>query len=309
MCKIIIKFKKAKRGQDIIDNIVAMGIFTIAFLYIVYTTVNTITPLLETEEYIDVQLTAFTTIEKVISDPVYGLASRDHVISYDKIVEFISKEDTAKYPRCPLENSQNSYIKLLNKLGLIDYKNNLTKYNLQFIISSTHIKVQTLANVSQLDIDDFNYSLPNGYSVSDKIFYNTDKAYLGNKSYEFLVLRGNNGKDYNRVYIDANFNKNFQDEVDRGFYGFDSEGIPISGLSKNDDFNLSSQKYILTDIYKDGQGLEILGIDAADEILGYRRSYSDIVLVISRLVLVDEFGELKEKKITLIMWEGNRFHC
>ena len=40
-----------------------------------------------------------------------------------------------------------------------------------------------------------------------------------------------------------------------------------------------------------------------------QRGYSDIVLVISRLVLVDEFGELKEKKITLIMWEGNRFHC
>lgn len=28
---------------------------------------------------------------------------------------------------------------------------------------------------------------------------------------------------------------------------------------------------------------------------GYKRGYSDIVLVISRLVLVDEFGELKEK--------------
>ena len=243
-------------------------------MYIVYTTVNTITPLLETEKYIDVQLTAFTTIEKVISDPVYGLAS-SHVISYDKIVEFISKEDTAKYPRCPLENSQNSYIKLLNKLGLIDYKNNLTKYNLQFIISSTHIKVQTLANVSQLDIDDFNYSLPNGYSVSDKIFYNTDKAYLEINPMNFSS-KGNNGKDYNRVYIDANFNKISKMKL-IGFYGFDSEGIPISGLSKNDDFNLSSQKYILTDIYKDGQGLEILSIDAADEILGYKRGYSDIV--------------------------------
>ena len=36
MCKIIIKFKKAKRGQDIIDNIVAMGIFTIAFVYSIH---------------------------------------------------------------------------------------------------------------------------------------------------------------------------------------------------------------------------------------------------------------------------------
>lgn len=308
MLRLIIKFKKTKKGQDIIDNIVAMGIFTIAFLYVVYSTVSTIAPILETEEYIDVQLTAFTTIEKVISDPTYGLASRDHVISYDKLVEFLSKEDTAKYPFCPLNKSQNSYIKLLDSLGLIDTNNNLAKYNLQFVITSTYVKVQTLANVSQLDIDDFNYSLPNGYSVSDKIFYNTDKAYLGNNSYEFLVLRGNRGEDYNRVYIDINFNKNFQDEVDRGFYGYDGV-TPKSGLAKNDDFNLSSQKYILTEVYKDGSGLEILNIDAADIILGYRRGYSDIVLVISRLVLIDEFGELKEKVITLIMWEGNRFPC
>ena len=52
--------------------------------------------------------------------------------------------------------------------------------------------------------------------------------------------------------------------------------------------------------------MEILNIDAADKIIGARRNYSDIVLVVSRLVLVDEFGTLSEKRVVLIMWEGNR---
>ena len=58
MIEILIKFKRQRKGQDIIDNIIALGIFTIAFLYVVYVAANSINPVIETSEYVDVHLTA-----------------------------------------------------------------------------------------------------------------------------------------------------------------------------------------------------------------------------------------------------------
>src|SRR5690606_5445509 len=95
------------------------------------------------------------------------------------------------------------------------------------------------------------------------------------------------------------------DEVDKGFYGIVG-GINRSGFIKDQNFSLESKKYIVTDIYKSGQGAEILNIDSSDKIIGARRSYSDIVLVISRVALVEEFGNLTEKRIVLIMWGGKK---
>ena len=305
MIEILIKFKSQRKGQDIIDNIIALGIFTIAFLYVVYVAANSLNPVIETSEYVDVHLTAFSSIEKIISDPTYGIVSRDHVISYDKLVDFASREDTYMYPVCPLNNSENSYIVLLDNLGLIDYNTKSSIYDLQIMISSTYILVPTIAIINQSDLDDFNYSLPDGYSVLDKLFFNTDKVYISDKPYEFLIADENKDGEYDRLFIDANQNRDFQDEVDRGFYGIVG-GINRSGFIKDQNFSLESKKYIVTDIYKSGQGAEILNIDSSDKIIGARRSYSDIVLVISRVALVEEFGNLTEKRIVLIMWGGKR---
>lgn len=306
MIGILIKFKRQRKGQDIIDNIIALGIFTIAFLYVVYVAANSINPVIETNEYVDVHLTAFSSIEKIISDPTYGIVSRDHIVSYDKLVDFASREDTYMYPVCPLNSSENSYILLLNKLGLIDYNTKSSIYDLQIMISSTYIMVPTIGIIKQSDIDDFNYSLPDGnYSVLDTLFFNTDKVYISDKPYEFLIADENKDGEYDRLFIDVNQNRDFQDEVDRGFYGI-VNGINRSGFIKDQNFSLESKKYIVTDIYKSGQGAEILNIDSSDKIIGARRSYSDIVLVISRVALVEEFGNLTEKRIVLIMWGGKK---
>ncbi len=306
MIEILIKFKRQRKGQDIIDNIIALGIFTIAFLYVVYVAANSINPVIETSEYVDVHLTAFSSIEKIISDPTYGIVSRDHIVSYDKLVDFASREDTYMYPVCPLNSSENSYILLLNKLGLIDYNTKSSIYDLQIMISSTYIMVPTIGIIKQSDIDDFNYSLPDGnYSVLDTLFFNTDKVYISDKPYEFLIADENKDGEYDRLFIDVNQNRDFQDEVDRGFYGI-VNGINRSGFIKDQNFSLESKKYIVTDIYKSGQGAEILNIDSSDKIIGARRSYSDIVLVISRVALVEEFGNLTEKRIVLIMWGGKK---
>ncbi|NMC60427.1 MAG: hypothetical protein GYA51_13740 [Candidatus Methanofastidiosa archaeon] len=292
---------------------VALGIFTIAFLYVIYTAANSLNPYLEKTDYIDVQLTAFTSIEKIISDPTYDLVSKNHVLSYDKMIDFVSKEDTALYPWCPLESSTNSYIGLLRKLGLIDYVNKKSVFDIQILISSTFTEVDTIAILKQKDIDDFNYILPINpstgvtYSPSDPYppHFNTERIYFGDKYYELLVVDENNNSEYDHIYIDANMNKDFQDEVAYGFYGYDA-GIPKSGFTKNQNFILESRSYIIAEINTSGEGVQILNIDSADITLGRRRSYSDIVLVMSRLVLVEEFGELSEKRVTIIMWDGNR---
>jgi hypothetical protein len=287
---------------------VALGIFTIAFLYVVYIAANSLNPYLEKTEYVDVQLTAITSIEKIMSDPTYGLVARNHVLSYDKLVDFVSNEDTSRYPFCPLETSTNSYISLLRKLGLLNYSDKQAIYDLQIIISSTNTEVKTIAIMKQSDIDDFNYTLPNGSSASSTYppHFNTETVYLGDKYYEFLIVDKDQNGNYDRIYIDINMNKDFQDEVTNEIYGREENGDPKSGFVQGDNFILESRSYIVTDIYSSGEGAQILNIDAADIILGRRRSYSDIVLVISRLVLVEEFGNLNEKRLTVIMWEGNR---
>lgn len=265
-------------------------------------------PYLEKTEYVDVQLTAITSIEKIMSDPTYGLVSRNHVLSYDKMVDFVSNEDTSRYPICPLETSTNSYISLLRKLGLLDYSNKRSVYDLQIVISSTHTEVSTIATMTQSDIDEYNYSLPDGASPNDTHppHFNTEPTSLGIRYYEFLVVDEDNNSEYDHLFIDINMNKDFQDEVTNEIYGRDENNDPKSGFIKGDNFILDSRSYIVTDIFKSGDGAQILNIDAADIILGANRSYSNIVLVISRLVLVEEFGNLSEKRLTLIMWEGNR---
>jgi len=274
----------------------------------VYIAANSLNPYLEKTEYVDVQLTAITSIEKIMSDPTYGLVSRNHVLSYDKMVDFVANEDTSRYPICPLETSTNSYISLLRKLGLLDYSNKKSVYDLQIVISSTHTEVNTIATMTQSDIDEYNYSLPDGSSPNDTHppHFNTEPTSLGIRYYEFLVVDEDNNSEYDHLFIDINMNKDFQDEVTNEIYGRDENNNPKSGFIKGDNFILDSRSYIVTDIFKSGDGAQILNIDAADIIMGANRSYSNIVLVISRLVLVEEFGNLSEKRLTLILWEGNR---
>ncbi|HNR43862.1 MAG TPA: hypothetical protein PKH80_01735 [Methanofastidiosum sp.] len=273
-----------------------------------YIAANSLNPYLEKTEYVDVQLTAITSIEKIMSDPTYGLVSRNHVLSYDKMVDFVANEDTSRYPICPLETSTNSYISLLRKLGLLDYSNKKSVYDLQIVISSTHTEVNTIATMTQSDIDEYNYSLPDGSSPNDTHppHFNTEPTSLGIRYYEFLVVDEDNNSEYDHLFIDINMNKDFQDEVTNEIYGRDENNNPKSGFIKGDNFILDSRSYIVTDIFKSGDGAQILNIDAADIIMGANRSYSNIVLVISRLVLVEEFGNLSEKRLTLILWEGNR---
>jgi len=260
-------------------------------------------PYLEKTEYVDVQLTAITSIEKIMSDPTYGLVSRNHVLSYDKMVDFVANEDTSRYPICPLETSTNSYISLLRKLGLLDYSNKRSVYDLQIVISSTHTEVSTIAIMTQRDKDDYNYTLPDGTYPPH---FNTEPTPLGIRYYEFLIVDKDQDGEYDHLFIDVNMNKDFQDEIINEIYGRDENNDPKPGFIKGDNFILDSRSYIVTDIFKSGDGAQILNIDAADIILGANRSYSNIVLVISRLVLVEEFGYLSEKRLTLIMWEGNR---
>jgi hypothetical protein len=120
-----------------------------------------------------------------------------------------------------------------------------------------------------------------------------------------LIVDEDNNSEYDHLYIDVNQNDDFQDEVTKQFYGTIG-GVPRSGFIKDQNFSLESKDYIVTDIYKNGDGAEILYISSADMTIGKKRSYSDIVLVISRLALMEEFGNLSEKRIILIMWEGDR---
>ena len=265
-------------------------------------------PYLEKTEYVDVQLTAISSIEKIMSDPTYGLVSRNHVLSYDKMVDFVSNEDTSRYPYCPLESSTNSYISLLRKLGLLDYSNKRSVYDLQIVISSTHTEVSTIAIMTQRDKDDYNYTLPDGYFPNGTYppHFNTEPTPLGIRYYEFLIVDKDQDGEYDHLFIDVNMNKDFRDEVINEIYGRDEYNNPKSGFIKGDNFILDSRSYIVTDIFKSGDGSQILNIDAADIVLGANRSYSNIVLVISRLVLVEEYGNLTEKRMAVIMWEGNR---
>jgi len=249
-----------------------------------------------------------------MSDPTYGLVSRNHVLSYDKMVDFVANEDTSRHPICPLDKSTNSYISLLKKLGLLDLDKKESVYDFQILISSSHTEVNTIGIMTQKDISDFNYSLPVNfltrikYSPTDLYppHFNTEPTSLGIRYYEFLIVDEDQNGEYDHLYIDINMNKDFQDEVINEIYGRDENNNPKSGFIKGDNFILDSRSYIVTDIFKSGDRAQILNIDAADIILGANRSYSNIVLVISRLVLVEEFGNLSEKRLTLIMWEGNR---
>jgi len=193
-------------------------------------------------------------------------------------------------------------------------------------IASTFTTVETLGTV---DADD-GMVLPihesgRQYLITDGIHYNLERLTIGNESYEILVVPHiyeggiiedeDHKKYYDRIYIDVNKNRNFQDEVSQGFYGTGK-----SGFVEGDIFQLLQAP---TEI----EGLRVVGIDSE----GYRVYFLNrkaidtwfgdpsmmkyfpkkgeiptgggAIAVFTRLVLVRENGELKEKRLVFSIRE------
>jgi len=302
-----------RKGAGIPDNLVAFLLFSVAFIYIVSAMSGYIAPYLEREEYGSVSMAGYVALEKIISDPSYNIVERDHVLDYDHLVEFRADPD--------------AYEELKDALNL--------KNDFVIEIASTFTTVETLGTV---DADDVALSNPNRiilpegplpdehkYDISDGIHYNLERLTIGNESYEILVVPHiyeggiiedeDHKKYYDRIYIDVNKNRNFQDEVSQGFYGTGK-----SGFVEGDIFQLLQAP---TEI----EGLRVVGIDSE----GYRVYFLNrkaidtwfgdpsmmkyfpkkgeiptgggAIAVFTRLVLVRENGELKEKRLVFSIRE------
>ena len=293
-----------RKGAGIPDNLVAFLLFSVAFIYIVSAMSGYIAPYLEREEYGSVSMAGYVALEKIISDPSYNIVERDHVLDYDHLVEFRA--------------DPNAYEELKDALNL--------KNDFVIEIASTFTTVETLGTV---DADD-GMVLPihesgRQYLITDGIHYNLERLTIGNESYEILVVPHiyeggiiedeDHKKYYDRIYIDVNKNRNFQDEVSQGFYGTGK-----SGFVEGDIFQLLQAP---TEI----EGLRVVGIDSE----GYRVYFLNrkaidtwfgdpsmmkyfpkkgeiptgggAIAVFTRLVLVRENGELKEKRLVFSIRE------
>jgi len=293
-----------KRGVSIPDNLVAFLLFSVAFIYIVSAMSGYIAPYLEREEYGSVSMAGYVALEKIISDPSYNIVEKDHVLDYDHLVEFRADPD--------------AYEELKDALNL--------RNDFVIEIASTFTTTETLGTVAADD----GMTLPMGefshqYVIGDVIHYNLERLTIGNENYEVLIVPhvyeggiiedATHKKYYDRIYIDVNKNRNFQDEVSQGFYGTGK-----SGFVEGDIFQLLQAP---TEI----EGLRLVGIDSK----GYRVYFLNrkaidtwfgdasmmkyfpekgeiptgggIIAVFTRLVLVIENGELKEKRLVFSIRE------
>ena len=298
------------KGAGIPDNLIAFLIFSVAFIYMASSISSYISPYLEREEYGNIVLEGYTALEKIISDPSCGIVVRDHVLNYDNLVEFKANPD--------------SYEELKKALNL--------KNDFVIEVASSLQTVDTLGIVDTNDTDPNNPNriiLPIGpynhqYVVDDHVHYNLETLTIGNEDYEILVVphvyengstedeKGN--RYYDRIYIDTNKNRNFQDEVDRGFYGYE-DGTPISGFVTGDIFQITQAPTTI-------EGLRVVSIDPEGyKVYFLNRKAVDIwigdpsmmkyfpeekeelptggsaIAVFTRLVVMEENGELIEKRL------------
>ena len=328
------------RGISIPDNLVAFLLFSAAFIYVVSSMSGYIAPYLEREEYGSISMAGYVALEKIISDPSYGIVEKDHVLDYDHLVEFKSAEPS-------------SYEELKDALNLND----------DFVIevASTFITADTLGLVREEEINDPEHpmTLPEGrvyfykknkstgeieiaeiityqYTIGDDLRYNLERLTIGDETYEVLVVphmviyEKENGdhycygtvdkdgkKYYDRVYIDINKNRNFQDEIGLFFYGYsddDKHTQRISGFGEGDIFQLwqaPTQAESLRVVGIDSKGYRVyfLNRKAVDMWIGdpsmmkYFPEEGEIptggsvIAVFTRLVLMEENEELKEKRL------------
>ena len=315
------------KGISIPDNLVAFLLFSAAFIYVVSSMSGYIAPYLEREEYGSISMAGYVALEKIISDPSYGIVEKDHVLDYDHLVEFKSAEP-------------GSYEELKDALNLKD----------DFVIevASTFITADTLGLVREEELDPSNpdqMTLPEGivyiynsegevigeikhqYIQDDDLHYNLERLTIGDETYEVLVVphiyedgntvdeKGN--RYYDRIYIDINKNRDFQDEVDQGdFYGYaDVEQTKkISGFGEGDIFQLwqaPTQAESLRVVGIDSKGYRVyfLNRKAVDMWIGDPSMMKyfpekgelptggSVIAVFTRLVLMEENEELKEKRL------------
>jgi len=315
------------KGISIPDNLVAFLLFSAAFIYVVSSISGYIAPYLEREEYGSISMAGYVALEKIISDPSYGIVEIDHVLDYDHLVEFKAAEP-------------DSYEELKDALNLKD----------DFVIevASTFITADTLGLVREEELDPSNpdqMTLPEGivyiynsegevideikhqYIQGDDLHYNLERLTIGDETYEVLVAphiyedgntvdeKGN--RYYDRIYIDINKNRDFQDEVDQGdFYGYadEEQTKKISGFGEGDIFQLwqaPTQAESLRVVGIDSKGYRVyfLNRKAVDMWIGDPSMMKyfpekgelptggSVIAVFTRLVLMEENEELKEKRL------------
>ncbi len=288
------------KGISIPDNLVAFLLFSISFVYIVSVMSGYISPYLEREEYGQVAMEGYTALEKIISDPSVGIVTRDHVLNYDQLVELRADPD--------------SYEKL---------KENLNVRN-DFVIEIAS-NIFTADTVGVVGSDEVNATPPivppEEYDwETTPLKYTVLPVTIGGEEYEVMsVPKEVDGEwVYWKVYIDTNKNRDFQDEVDRGFYGYE-DGTPRSGFIEGDIFQIQQAPTRI-------ESLRIVGIDprgykvyflnkkAVDIWIGdpsMVKYFPDegkevptggsIIAVYTRLVLVEQNGELQEKRLIFTM--------
>jgi len=291
-----------KRCASIPDNLIALILFSLAFVYIVHSMSGYITPYLEREEYGSVRMTGYTALEKIICDPSYGVVENDHVLSYDNLVNF--RTDPQKYED------------LKKELGI-------PKKDFTIEVVSTLLYVDTIA----IATPDEGFTLPKydgvSYTLDDKPHYNLSEVKIGNEYYELLVVYKKPNPDekdkvYARVYIDIDHDRNFQDEVDLGFYDY-SNDENHSGFIEGDTFTILQaptrmEKLKVVDVSAEGLSVTFLNSKAVDIWIGEPTMMryiegevvptgGGIIAVFTRLVLLDEGGNIKQKKIVFTMRE------
>jgi len=292
-----------RRGVSIVENMVAMVLFTAAFIFTVYSLANLVTPLLEREEAADMQLIAYNSIERIISDPEAGLAREDHVLSFDKLSIF-------------LINEEEKYEEVKDYLGL-------EGYSFKIIVASTFSRVSTYGiqkgNTNSPYIID--PSLPGStcdtgetcewvenYADLDddgitEYKYNIEDFVMGDKKYTILLTDSTNDGNVNyvRLYIDYDQDDMFIDEKYRNY----------GNLKEGESFAVEGFKYTIISIYSDE--VELLEQGSVDMELGEELPYTieqggriyllnKPVVVISRLVLAVSEGSSEIKRLVFMIW-------
>ncbi|MCK4636628.1 MAG: hypothetical protein KAT49_01980 [Methanomicrobia archaeon] len=294
-----------RRGVSIIENMVAMVLFTAAFIFTVYSLANLVTPLLEREEAADMQLIAYNSIERIISDPEVGLAREDHVLSFDKLSIF-------------LINEEEKYEEAKDYLGL-------EEYSFKIIVASTFSRVSTygiqkgntnspyvidpsLPGAPPCDPDELVCKKVENYADLDddgiiEYKYNIEDFVIGDKKYTILLADSTNdgNVNYDRLYIDYDQDDMFIDEKYRNF----------GNLKEGESFAVEGFKYTIISIYSDE--VELLEQGSVDMELGEELPYTieqegriyllnKPVVVISRLVLVVSEGSSEIKRLVFMIW-------
>ena len=292
-----------KRGVSIIENIIAMVLFTSAFLFTIYSLSNLIVPLLGREEAVDLQLVAHNSVERIISDPGAGIVREDHIVSFDKISEFLKEEDE--------KAEEGKYMDLKTYLGIEDY-------HCKIIIASTSSRVSTYGIQEYTGGDGEPYkvmgsSVPEENDVityadidSDSNYeykYNIEDFVIGEEKYTILIADSTDDEkvNYDRFYIDYDQDGDFRDEESRNF----------GNLTEGEGFSVEGFKYSIISIGENE--VELMEAGAVDMELGEDLPYiiedgerlyllNAPVVVISRLVLVVSGEEYEVKRLVYMVW-------